>query len=214
MFVFFSFINNKIEKYFWYVKHFYTKSSLRLQGLSCMQVDLGLLDWSELSWWMIHFPLTVRPGLIHAWLLMLRQREDVNRGHAVVNHWPVCPCGSLWFAWRQWTRLWLNSAFSDQGGGKDGLYGSSRPLKSEPQGLIKTMQAYSLATSSFESSTNDDKDASGTYTLLQGSAKYQSEPGRGGLKGCKGFWGKLCHPACGGMIRWLCLMYSNYTAVF
>lgn len=168
---FFSFIDNKIEKYFRYIKRLYTNSSLRLQGLSCMKVDLGLLDWAELSWWMIHFPLAVRLGLIHAWLLMLRQREDVNRGHAVVNHWPVCPFWSLWFAWHQWTWLWLNSAFSVQGGGQHGLDGSSTPLRSEPKGLIKTMQAYSLATSSFESSTNDGKGASGTYTLLQGSAK-------------------------------------------
>ena len=167
-------MKNKIEKSFSYLRRFYKKPSLRSWGLSCVKADSGLLCWVELSQWMIHFPFVVRLGLIHGWLLMQRQPRDVSRGHPAVNHWPVCSCGSLFFAWHQRSWLWLDSDLSDQGDGQGGLHWSSRPSISELEHLIKVMQTYSLTIASFGSGYDDDKTASCTYTLLQGPAKQQS----------------------------------------
>lgn len=72
-----------------------------------------------------------------------------------VTHWPVCLCGSLWFAWHQWMQLWMDSELSDDGQG--GLHWSSRSSRSEPEGFIKAMQTWSLTTVSFGSGISDDK---------------------------------------------------------
>lgn len=167
----------------------------------------ALLGWTELSRWIIHFPFTVRPDLIRAWLLLLRQAEVWAE---VTLWWPAGQCDSLvclasansaltgfWHfwpgRWARWTALALQT-----------LEGwPRRPHKSQANPFSEQL-ALGLAQMMIKVHHAPTRCCRAQQTVRAWQRRA------GGLQGFPG----LCHPVWGRMIRWLCSMCSHYTAGF